>query len=253
MHTHRVAARWGRPDASRPEAPASQSADPSLRGTMAFGRDSSRGYNVRASGERPSNRNDESAARVDESRDAAHPGDRDGTVSGSGSQANPCDGRTGGRLNLLLSYAGWQPDPWVDRLPRLLEPMGVTSLTASNGREAGSLIATHRIHVAVVDLALPLDESSMSEHSAEFSEGGPRLLEILARLPQPPPVVAVKRGRTHRDDARELSAALRLGAFAVVDRPHDAASMNTVLDVLRRCLERYHRGCWPGPAQGGSN
>jgi hypothetical protein len=177
-----------------------------------------------------------------------------GVIVDSGSNtSDPCSGRSGGRLNLLLSYAGWQPDPWVDRLPRLLEPMGITSLNATNGREASALIATHRIHVAVVDLGLPLDASSTSEHNVEFSEGGTRLLELLSRLPHSPPVVAVKRSRTHRDDARELSAALRLGAFAVVDRPHDASSMNTVLDVLRRCLERYHRGCWPGPSRGEVN
>ncbi|MFO0830962.1 MAG: hypothetical protein U0637_03855 [Phycisphaerales bacterium] len=159
-------------------------------------------------------------------------------------------GTPGPRLNLLLSYAGWRSDPWVDRLPRLLEPMGVMSHRAASGREASDVIRTTRIHVAVVDLALPLDllqsTSRASELDApEFTEGGTRLLEILARLAEPPPVVAVKRQRTTRDDARDLSDALRLGAFAVVDRPHQASDLDVILGVIRRILERHYEGRWP--------
>jgi len=174
---------------------------------------------------------------------------RGGDVAGAG----PRSSRAGGdsHLHLLLSYAGWRPDPWIERLPRLLEPMGVQSHVAMNGRQAGQLIAAHRIHVAVVDLGLPLDEtgSDSNAESDEFSQGGPRLLELLARLSEPPPVVAVKRSRTHRDDTREIAAALRLGAFAVVDRPHDQTGLNLMLEVLRRCLARHYKGCWPGAVQ----
>jgi DNA-binding NarL/FixJ family response regulator len=158
----------------------------------------------------------------------------------SGSDASGPDGHS--RLHLMISYAGWHPDPWVDRLPRLLEPMGVISHRVGSGREASTLIRTTPIHVAVVDLGLPLDEMSVAD---EFAEGGSRLLELLARLEEPPPVVAVKRSRTHRDDSREIAAALRLGAFAVVDRPHDADGLNLMLEVLRRCLTRHYGGCWP--------
>jgi len=165
--------------------------------------------------------------------------------------AGPCLGRGDSHLHLLLSYAGWQPDPWIERLPRLLEPMGVTSHVAATGKQASQLIAQNRIHVAVVDLGLPLDDSSAEsgDGSDEFNQGGPRLLELLSRLTEPPPVVAVKRSRTHRDDAREITAALRLGAFAIVDRPHDAAGLNLMLEVLRRCLVRHYKGCWPGASQ----
>lgn len=151
-----------------------------------------------------------------------------------------------GRLNLLLSYAGWQPESWADRLPRLLEPMGVRSLRASTGREASQVIRATPIHIAVVDLGLPLD----APHNANAApttadEGGPRLLELLARLDQPPPTVVVKRARTQRDDARELVAALRRGAFAVIDRPRDPRDVELLLEVLRRCLTRHYRGRWP--------
>jgi CheY-like chemotaxis protein len=132
----------------------------------------------------------------------------------------------------------------VERLPRLLEPMGVRAHEARTGAHASRIIRVTPIHMAVVDLALPLDEADTTP-DPDLAEGGPRLLELLSRLESPPPVVAVKRSRTHRDDARDIAAALRLGAFAVIDRPRDLADMNLVLDVLRRCLERHYKGCWP--------
>jgi hypothetical protein len=178
-----------------------------------------------------------------------HPGDAFPPCGGGGSARDPGASKAGdcGRLNLLLSFAGWQADPWVDRLPRLLEPMGIISHRAGTGAEASRVIESNPIHIAVVDLALPLDRATPHDRDfePEFEEGGPRLLELLTRLPEPPPVVAVKRSRTRRDDAREMSAALRLGAFAVVDRPRDVADLNLILEVLRRCLDRHYRGRWP--------
>ena len=157
----------------------------------------------------------------------------------------PASGKIPGRLNLLISYAGWHDESWADRLPRLLEPMGISSLRAGNGREASHVISHNRIHMAVVDLGLPLDSSA---DAANAPEGGPRLLEILRRLDQPPPTVVVKRGKSHRDDCREINAALRAGAFAVIDRPHSASDLERLLEVLRRCLTRHYQGRWPGGA-----
>lgn len=152
-------------------------------------------------------------------------------------------GASGGRLNLLLSYAGWQPDSWADRLPRLLEPMGVCSLRANSGRQASEVLRTSQVHIAVVDLGLPLDESD-----SESEEAGPRLLDILSRLPEPPPTVVVKQSRSHRDACREMNAALRCGAFAVIDRPRDSSDLEILLGVLSRCLARFYQGRWPGTA-----
>lgn len=171
--------------------------------------------------------------------------------SGSG-QTPPRDAAPGhGRLNLLLSHAGWEPEPWVDQIPRLLEPMGVVSIRAGCGKQASEVLRSLPVHIAVVDLALPMDQREAAACAPEFAEGGPRLLELLARQPAPPPVVAVKRSRSRRDDARDIAAALRLGAFAVLDRPRCAADLNLVLDVLRRCLDKHYRGRWPGGHFGG--
>lgn len=146
------------------------------------------------------------------------------------------------RLNILLSYAGWQEDSWADHLPRLLEPMGVRSLRAGSGRQASEVIRQHPVHIAVVDLGLPLE---MGSSETRAGEAGARLLELLLRLEQPPPTVVVKRRRTARDDQREIAAALRAGAFAVVDRPLGTQDLEVMLEVLRRCLRRYYSDRWP--------
>lgn len=179
-----------------------------------------------------------------------HPGHPDqtpaGSSSGPGAQpGNGCSGGPGGRLNLLLSHAHWQSECWADRLPPLLEPMGIQSFKAQTGKQASSVIATVPIHIAVVDLSLPLDASA-AEQAASMEEGGTRILELLSRLDQPPPTLVVKRGRTHRDDAREMATALRTGAFAVLDRPRDHADINLLLEVMRRVLTRFYSGRWPG-------
>ncbi len=150
--------------------------------------------------------------------------------------------REGGgcRLNLLMSYAGWQGQTWSDQIPRLLDPMGIRSHWASCGREATRVIQSTPIHIAIVDLGLPLDARD------EEGEAGSRLLDVLARLSPTPPTIVMKRNRTTRDDLREMSAALRAGAFAIMDRPRTLADIETLLQVLRRVLERHYGGRWPG-------
>ncbi|RLB45505.1 MAG: hypothetical protein DRJ42_29760 [Deltaproteobacteria bacterium] len=174
---------------------------------------------------------------------ATGPGTTSGGASGGGGGVGGSGGSGGvgpGRLNLLLSYAGWQPDPWVDALPLLLKPMGVNALRAGSGDEAKRVIEANPVHIAVVDFGLPMACDCTEE-------GGPRLLEILRRLDQPPPTVVVKPRRSQRDDARQIAAALKGGAFAVVDRPRSPDDLEVMLEVLRRCLMRFYRGLWPDP------
>lgn len=152
---------------------------------------------------------------------------------------NDGDAPPAGRLNLLLSYSGWQQESWADLLPRLLAPLGVNALRVGTGREASDVIAREPVHIAVVDLALPLDEQTTNPES---SEGGPRLLELLSRLHQPPPIVVVRRRRAMRDATRELSAALHHGCFAAVDPP---VQLETLLELMRRILNKYYQSQWP--------
>ena len=133
----------------------------------------------------------------------------------------------------------------MDQIPPLLGPMGVTAHRASSGAEASRVIRSMPIHIAVVDLGLPLEGADPAGGEAA-SDGGLRLLEMLRRLDVSPPTVIVKRMRTHRDEAREIAAALKAGAFAVVDRPSAPGDLEIMLDVLRRCLCRFYKGRWPG-------
>lgn len=166
------------------------------------------------------------------------------TSAGPADDAPSAPTPTAHRFNLLLSYAGWESDPWVNRLPTLLQPMGVRSYLAASGQEASRVIRENAVHVAIVDLGLPFDAPDARSAPAP-GEGGPRLLQLLARLDQPPPTLVIKRRRTTRDDQREIAAALRAGAFAVLDRPRDTADLEVVLEVLRRVLLRHYANRWP--------
>lgn len=143
------------------------------------------------------------------------------------------------RLNLLLSYAGWRDQSWADQLPRLLEPMGVSSIRVKSGTEAANVIRSRPIHIAIVDLGLPLDQS----HGADDGEGGTRILQLLRRLDAPPPTLAVCRSSSNEQAfQRLLSEALREGAFAVMGEP---VRMEEMLATLRRILQRFYRDTWP--------
>lgn len=152
------------------------------------------------------------------------------TVSGQSSQ----------RLNLLLSYGGWREDAAVHQLPRLLEPMGIRSIEAETGEQAAEFIQHEPIHIAVVDLEIPLRTGPRMGEA-----GGPRILQLLRRLDQPPPTVVIRpRQPTTREDVRGLAASLREGAFAVLDRP---LRLESLLETLRRVLRRHYQDAWPTP------
>jgi hypothetical protein len=161
--------------------------------------------------------------------------------------AAPSSNPAARRLNLLLTYASWQPDSWADRIPCLLEPMGVHSIRARSAREAESVIRTYPVHIAVVDLGLPMEfhtgPAANEPNPVSSEEAGPRILDLLRRLHTVPPTVIVKPPRPQRDDSRHLAAALRSGAFAVVDRT--SADLEQMLEILRRCLHRFYKDRWP--------
>jgi CheY-like chemotaxis protein len=156
------------------------------------------------------------------------------------------------RLNLLLTAGGWAHDPWVDAVPQVLEPQGVRVLQARSGMEATQIIRTQPVHIAVVDLSLPFDGSTLGSEPA-----GTRVIELLRRLDQPPPMVVVRPPQpSRRASARSLVDALAAGAFSVVDRP---CHPETMLRVLHRIVERHyssqdrstHGGQpWPGHRPG---
>ncbi|MCH2135482.1 MAG: hypothetical protein MK101_02745 [Phycisphaerales bacterium] len=151
------------------------------------------------------------------------------------------------RLNLLLSYGGWRDEAAVRQAPRLLEPMGIRTMEAGTAEEAQSLIASNPVHIAVVDMEIPMRAGGPTQAA------GVRILQLLRRLESPPPTIVVRpRQATRRADARGLIDSLRDGAFAVLDRP---MRLESLLDTLRRALRRHYKDLWPtqsqvGPATG---
>ncbi len=143
----------------------------------------------------------------------------------------------GARLNLLLSCGAGREGPAIEQLPRLLSPMGIYSIKVTSGESAARVICEFPIHIAVVDLTIPLAPDSPAR------SGGARILQLLRRLEQPPPTVVVRpRQPSKRDSTRELAEALREGAFAVLDRPIE---LETMLEVMRRILRRHYSDSWP--------
>jgi DNA-binding NtrC family response regulator len=142
------------------------------------------------------------------------------------------------RLNLLLTCGSWRKDSPILQLPQLLGPFGIRSLTAKNGEEAVHMIEKSDIHIAIVDVAIPLKEGS-----ADKRPGGERVLQLLRRLnPQPPTIVIRPRQTSARENARSLARSLQEGAFTVVDRP---AMIETLLDALHRALRKHYSDRWP--------
>src|SRR5689334_2047458 len=108
-------------------------------------------------------------------------------------QPASCTESSSHRLNLLLSVPRWREGTAVDHLPPLLTPMGIYTLRASSGEEAADVIRTVRVHIAVVDLTVPMQRACReTEMPAASSEGGSRILQLLRRMDQPPPVVVVR-------------------------------------------------------------
>lgn len=148
------------------------------------------------------------------------------------------------RLNVLLTDG---QKSWSSHLPRLLEPQGVQAFSAETVNEALEVIQSHPIHVAVVDITLPMNRHEGKQESHRPVEdrfaGGLRLLRVIQGLNPRPPSVVVRGRAFDQRDPRVLREALNLGAFSVLDQPIDLEQM---LRVLQRVLERHYGGSWPG-------
>ena len=158
-----------------------------------------------------------------------------GTSADDGDQA---------RLNLMLSCTRWRAGGAIDQLPSLLSPMGISSHRVAAVDEAEALLREVPVHIAVVDLEMPL--RCEADDTAEPC--GERVLQLIRRLDMAPPTVVVRpRQATTRESRRGLAAALREGAFAVLDRP---LHLETMLDTMRRVVRRYYDDVWPSGAGG---
>ncbi|MCI0631006.1 MAG: hypothetical protein L0Y44_10190 [Phycisphaerales bacterium] len=132
-------------------------------------------------------------------------------------------------------------------MPPLLAPLGIQTIKTSSGEEAAEVIQSVIVHIAVVDLSVPLQRPTPNPDPSAgnriFAEAGPRILQLLRRLEAPPPTVVVRPPQpATRESARTLAEALREGAFAVLDQP---VHLEAMLEVLRRILRRHYSDIWP--------
>ncbi len=149
-------------------------------------------------------------------------------------RAGDVEGRP--RLNLLFS-SSWREGVPTAELPRLLDPLGVRCLEARCGRDAADLVSREQIHIALVDLEMPM------ELAGDPRPAGHRVLQLLRRVDPAPPVVLVRPPQpSRRESTRGLNDALREGVFAVLDRP---LGLEPMLETLRRVVHRHYAGRWP--------
>jgi DNA-binding NtrC family response regulator len=116
-----------------------------------------------------------------------------------------------GDVNVLASSADWA---WPEAVRNIFRPRGVNLLMADNAGEFVSIIATTRIHTAIVDV-----------DSQRFS-GLTTVKIIRMDYPLVPCIVL-----TQKADKEMLGKALQLDAFGVVAKPVN-------MDILRQLLNR---------------
>lgn len=125
--------------------------------------------------------------------------------------------------------------------------MGIQSIRVTCGEHAADVIRTHVIHIAVVDLEIPLSQrqqcADQNRTAARDEPAGPRVLQLLRRLPAPPPTVVIRPMQSStRESARTLTEALREGAFTVLDQP---LHLERMLDAMKRIVARHYANAWP--------
>ncbi len=167
----------------------------------------------------------------------------------------------GPRFNVLLTQDREHPDEhWTRQVPRLLQPFGIHARVAGSTAEALDATRATRFHAVVVDLATPAGTPGSAGNTTSAGSGVPAnlappasglwLLEVLRRLDATPPTIVINAPMPPRQAQRLLNQALRLGAFAVINRP---VQLNTLLSAIQRILERHHNNTWPPPTPGSSN
>ena len=132
------------------------------------------------------------------------------------------------RLTVLLAN---EQEGWHQTVRGLLEPQGVTTVTARNGREAIAVMEAQPIHLAVLDAQMP-------------GLGGLQVVKLMREMEKSdhrklPPAILVA------DDLSSalLREALGMHVFSVLSKPVD---FNLLLDAMARVMRRHYESRWPG-------
>jgi len=131
--------------------------------------------------------------------------------------------QTSNRLTVLLAN---EQEAWHQTVRHLLEPQGVQTVSAHNGREALRLIQSMPVHVAVLDAQMP-------------QLGGLQVIKLMrdAKIPAPVAILLSSHLTNHL-----LQEALGMQVFSVLSKPVD---FNVLLDSMARILRRFHENRWP--------
>jgi CheY-like chemotaxis protein len=165
-----------------------------------------------------------------------------GWSRGDGNGAD-AEGSARGSLNLLLTYGGWREHDFADQIPLILDRFGIRCYRAESGDEASEVIRSARVHIAVIDLSIPMHPTRTQFPATRAVPAGPRVLQLLRRLDQPPPTIVVRpRQVDPAESTRMLADALRDGAFTVLDDP---VPIEAMLQALERVVRRHYRDHWP--------
>ncbi len=126
------------------------------------------------------------------------------------------------RFTVLLAN---EQEEWHQTVRGLLEPQGVQTISARNGREALRVIESKPVHVAVLDAQMP-------------QLGGLQVVKLMRELENAPPAILL----ANELNSYLLREALGMHVFSVLSKPVD---FNVLLDALARVLRRYHQSRWP--------
>jgi CheY-like chemotaxis protein len=126
------------------------------------------------------------------------------------------------RFTVLLAN---EQEGWHQTVRGLLQPLGVQTVSAHNGRQALSMIESSPIHAAVLDTQMP-------------QLGGLQVIRMLRELHRATPTILL----TSHMTTHLLQEALGMQVFSVLTKPVD---FNVLLDALARVLRRYHENRWP--------
>ena len=132
------------------------------------------------------------------------------------------------RLTVLLAN---EQEGWHRTVRGLLEPQGVTTISARSGREAISLMEAQPIHLAVLDAQMPgLGGLQVIRWMREMAKADHR---------KSPPAILVADGLS----SALLREALGMHVFSVLSKPVD---FNLLLDAMARVMKRHYESRWPG-------
>ena len=126
------------------------------------------------------------------------------------------------RLTVLLAN---EQESWHQTVRQLLEPQGVQTVSARNGREALSMIETKPIHCAVLDYHMQ-------------GLGGLQICRLMREMVNAPPAILLAPELTNH----LLHEAIGMHVFSVLSKPVD---FNVLLDTLARVIRRHYEGRWP--------